>query len=156
MEMASDRRAPDRFSPAATPWPAGALQSTPPGDTLMYDHNQLEVPDSFMALFIAPGRSRPSATRAFITARYELCEDLTNHLEAYACVQHHDLGISEVEVLQRCHAGLLIAGSGVNAAEAEWVVRRLAEMAGWAYAGPDVSVGPAAPHSNPLPKGARE
>ena len=122
----------------------------------MYDHNQLEIPDSFMALFIAPGRAKPSATRAFITGRYELCEDLANHLDEYARTQHHDLGISEVEVLQRCHAGLLSAGSGVNGAEAEWVVRRLAEMAGWACPALDGSVAAVAPHSNPLPKGARE
>ena len=121
----------------------------------MYDHNQLEIPDSFMALFIAPGRAKPSATRAFITARYELCEDLANHLEDYARGQHHDLGISEAEVLQRCHAGLLSAGSSVNAAEAEWVVRRLAEMAGWACPTLDGLVAAAAPHPNPLPKGAR-
>ena len=124
----------------------------------MYDHNQLEIPDSFMALFIAPGRAKPSATRAFITARYELCEDLANHLEDYARGQHHDLGLglSEAEVLQRCHAGLLSTGSGVNAAEAEWAVRRLAEMAGWACPTLDGSVAAVAPHSNPLPKGARE
>ena len=121
----------------------------------MYDHNQLEVPDSFMALFIAAGRSRPSATRALITARYEFCEDLANHLEAYARGQHHDLGISEVEVLQRCHAGLLSASSGVNAAEAEWVVRRLAELAGWTCPALDVLVGVVAPHPNPLGKRAR-
>lgn len=121
----------------------------------MYDHNQLEVPDSFMALFIAAGRSRPSATRALITARYEFCEDLANHLEAYARGQHHDLGISEVEVLQRCHAGLLSADSGVNAAEAEWVVRRLAELAGWTCPALDVLVGVVTPHPNPLGKRAR-
>ena len=122
----------------------------------MYDHNQLEIPDSFMALFIAPGRAKPSATRAFITGRYELCEDLANHLDEYARAQHHDLGISEAEVLRRCHAGLLSAGSGVNGAEAEWVVRRLAEMAGWACPALDVSVGAVAPHPSPLPNGARE
>ena len=121
----------------------------------MYDHNQLEIPDSFMALFLAPGRLKPSATRAVITARYELCEDLASHLEDGARGQHHDLGIPAPEVLQRCQAGLLSAGSGLNAAEAEWVVRRLAELAGWACAGPDVSVAPVAPHPNPLPKGAR-
>jgi hypothetical protein len=98
----------------------------------MYDHNQLEIPDSFMALFLAPGRQQPSTTRAVITARYELCEDLANHLEDYARGQHHDLGIPAPEVLQRCHTGLLSAGSGINDAEAGWVVRRLAEMAGWA------------------------
>ena len=122
----------------------------------MYDHNQLEIPDSFMALFIAPGRSKPSATRAFITARYELCEDLANHLEEYARGQHHDLGLSEVEVLQRCHAGLLSAGSGVDAAQAEWVVRRLAELAGWACPALDVSVALGVPQPNPRPKGGRE
>ncbi len=121
----------------------------------MYDHNQLELPDTFMALFIAPGHSKPNATRAVITARYELCEDLANHLDEYARGQHHDLGISEVEVLQRCHAGLLSAGSGVNVAEAEWVVRRLAEMAGWGCPALDVSVAAVAPHPDPPPKGAR-
>ena len=47
----------------------------------MYDHNQLEVPDSFMALFLVPGRLKPTATREHVTARYELCEDLASHLE---------------------------------------------------------------------------
>ena len=97
----------------------------------MYDHNQLEVPDSFLALYLVPGRLKPSATRELITGRYELCEDLANHLEEYARAQHHDLGISEAEVLRRCHVGLLTAASGVNAREAEWVIRRLAELAGW-------------------------
>jgi hypothetical protein len=97
----------------------------------MYDHNQLEVPDSFMALFLVPGRMKPTATRAHVTARYELCEDLARHLDAYAQTRHHDLGIAQAEVLRRCHEGLLAEGSGVGAPEARWVIRRLAELAGW-------------------------
>lgn len=97
----------------------------------MYDHNQLEIPASFMALFVPPGHSRPTATREHINARYELCEDLAGHLEAYARAQHFDLNIAQHEVLARCHAGLLAPGSGLNADEALWVVKRLAELAEW-------------------------
>ena len=97
----------------------------------MYDHNQLEVPDSFVALFVPPGREKPTATRAAIGARYEFCEDLANHLCDHARAQYHDLGIAERDVLERVHLGLLQPESGVDAAEARWVVRRLAELAGW-------------------------
>lgn len=97
----------------------------------MYDHNQLEIAASFLALHLTPGSSRPSATRALITARYEFCEDLANHLCEYARAQHHDLGIAEDEVLRRCHQGLRSESSGVDGREAVWVVRRLAELAGW-------------------------
>jgi hypothetical protein len=101
----------------------------------MYDHNQLEVPDSFVALFIEPGRERPRATRAAITARYEFCEDLANHLYDYARAQHHDLGITEDDVLDRVLLGLQAPSSGVDDAEAHWVVRRLAELESWPAAG---------------------
>ena len=97
----------------------------------MYDHNQLEIPASFMALFITPGHSRPNATREHIGARYELCEDLAGHLEPYARAQHFDLNIAQSDVLTRCHAGLLAPASGVSADEAVWVVKRLAELAEW-------------------------
>jgi len=35
-------------------------------------------------------------------------------------------------VLARIRGGLLAGEAGVNAAEAEWVTRRLAELLGWA------------------------
>lgn len=103
----------------------------------MYDHNQIVVPDSFLALFVAPGRARPIESREFIAGRYELCEDLANHLFEYARAQHHDLGVSEDEVLRRCELGLLSASSGLNEAEAVWVIRRLAELEGWAWTRPE-------------------
>jgi hypothetical protein len=104
----------------------------------MYDHNQLELPDSFVALFIEPGRQKPSATRAVIGARYEFCEDLANHLYDYARAQHHDLGITEFDVLERVLRGLEQPSSGIDAREARWVVRRLAELEGWRW-DPDIA-----------------
>ena len=101
----------------------------------MYDHNQLEIPESFMALFIEPGRQRPNASRTAIGVRYEFCEDLANHLVEYARAQHHDLGITEGDVLDRVRLGLEQPDSGVDAAETRWVVRRLAELEGWPGAG---------------------
>ena len=97
----------------------------------MYDHNQLEIPDSFVALYLVGGRLKPTATRAEVAARYELCDDLAQHLFEYARAQHHDLGISEDEVLRRCRAGLLGDASGWTVAEAGWVTHRLAELEGW-------------------------
>ena len=97
----------------------------------MYDHNQLEIPASFVALFVEPGREKPNATRAAIGARYEFCEDLANQLCEYARAQHHDLGIDEGEVLARVALGLAQPASGVDPAEARWVVRRLAELEDW-------------------------
>lgn len=97
----------------------------------MYDHNQLTVPDSFLALYLVAGRLKPNATRAAITDRYEFCEDLAGQLFELAETQHADLGIPACDVLRRCHAGLQSECSGLNEKEAEWVVKRLAELAGW-------------------------
>jgi hypothetical protein len=101
----------------------------------MVDPNQTLVPDSFVALFATPGQSRPRESREFISGRYELCEDLANHLFEYARAQHLDLGISEDEVLRRCELGLRSDSSGLNEAEGVWVIRRLAELEGWPWAG---------------------
>jgi hypothetical protein len=37
----------------------------------------------------------------------------------------------ESEILRRIHAGLATPESGVSAAEATWIVQRLAELLGW-------------------------
>ena len=97
----------------------------------MYDHNQLDVPDSFVALFLSRGRLQPGATREQVSARYEWCEDLAQHLLEYARAQHHDAGLAQIDVLERCQRGLLAGTLGVSEAEVGWVVRRLAELAEW-------------------------
>lgn len=97
----------------------------------MSDENQVEIPQSFIALFMEPGRSKPAATRFFIAERYELCEDMASLLTQTAQEMLHGLGISENDVLQRCYQGLAVDNGVVNAREAEWVVRRLAELSQW-------------------------
>lgn len=97
----------------------------------MSDDNQVEIPQSFVALFMEPGRSKPVATRLFIAERYELCEDMASLLTQTAQEMLHGLGITEQDVLQRCYQGLTLQDAVFSAAEAEWVVRRLAELSQW-------------------------
>ena len=95
------------------------------------EDSQIEIPASFIALFMEPGRSKPTATRFFIAQRYELCEDMAQLLTQTAQEMQHRLGIAEPDVLQRCYQGLCTEGAVVNSEEARWVVRRLAELSGW-------------------------
>lgn len=97
----------------------------------MSDENQVDIPQSFIALFMEPGRSKPAATRFFIAQRYELCEDMANLLTHTAQEMLHGLGIAERDVQERCYRGLLAGDAVFKPAEALWVVRRLAELSGW-------------------------
>lgn len=97
----------------------------------MPDSNQLVVPPSFIALYITPGRSRPSAPRDEIAARYEFCEDLATMLTDTAAQTLWQLGVTEADVLERVRRGLCGGAAGVSAPEAAWVLRRLAELLNW-------------------------
>ena len=97
----------------------------------MSDDNQSTIPPSFIALFVEPGRTKPSATREHIYARYDLCEDLANLLMEQATNKLWELGITETDVLERIHQGLGDDEIGLAAAEAQWVILRLAEILGW-------------------------
>jgi hypothetical protein len=101
----------------------------------MSDENQIHIPPSFFALF-ADARERLSEPLAVVRERYEVCEDLANHLTEHGSHMLHRLGVSEDEVLRRTNAGLLSPESGVSAAEAGWIVQRLAELLGWPWAEP--------------------
>ena len=101
----------------------------------MSDEAQILVPPSFIALFLAPGRARPTAPRQAIVERYEYCEDLAQLLSQRAVEIRADLGITEADVLERMRRGLHDAASGVDEREAGWVLTRLAELLGWAAAG---------------------
>ena len=96
----------------------------------MSDDNQIIVPPSFIALFVPPGRLRPTEPREHIAARYELCEDLAQMLCETALTQRATLGVTELDVLERVHRGLGEGGI-VSEAEAAWVLRRLAELLDW-------------------------
>lgn len=101
----------------------------------MSDDSQIIVPPSFIALFVAAGRSRPSAPRDEIAARYEYCEDLATMLTEHASATLWELGITEGDVLERMHRGLRsgqdTGEATVSEMEATWVIRRLAELLGW-------------------------
>jgi hypothetical protein len=95
------------------------------------DDYQIEIPQSFIALFLAPGGNKPSVPRAELAQRYELCEDMANLLAPTAQEMLHGLGITEADVLQRCYQGLCTEPAVVSISEAGWVICRLAELSGW-------------------------
>ena len=101
-------------------------------------------------------RQRLSEPIAVVRARYEVCEDLANHLVQHAQVLHHVEVPSEDEILRRIHAGPAYRPMpGVSGAEARWIVRRLAELLGWACPPLDAAVGassgPLSTHFRPGP-----
>jgi len=101
----------------------------------MSDTNQTLVPRSFIELFIPPGKVKPTQSQAAISQRHEFCDDLAQMLTEHASTLLFDLGVTEDDVLERVHRGLLTgeaAGDAVvSADEAWWVVHRLAELLGW-------------------------
>ncbi|MGE0349698.1 ATPase with chaperone activity [Hydrogenophaga sp.] len=97
----------------------------------MSDEPQIEIPPSFIALYLAPGRQKPGLPRDDLTARYELCEDMAQMLTDTARQMEFSLGITESDVLERCLQGLRMEPVVVSEAESVWVVRRLAELLDW-------------------------
>jgi hypothetical protein len=100
----------------------------------VYDDNQTFVPDSFIALY-RDARGRLTAPRETIATRHELCEDMANLLTEHCSTIHFRDGVEESQVLERVHLGLLAPPITVEAPEAEWVVRRTAELLGWPVGG---------------------
>lgn len=96
----------------------------------MPDPNQIVIPRSFIDLFVPPGSHKLNASREHIAGRYDLCEDMAQMLIEPARVRLFELGIAEVDVLERMYAGLQ-AGMVVGEPEARWIVRRLAELLEW-------------------------
>jgi len=96
----------------------------------MSDDYQIDIPPSFFAVY-TDARQRLSEPIATVRSRYEVCEDLASHLVQHAQVLHHVEVPSEDEILRRIHAGLQSPEAGVSPAEAQWIVRRLAELLGW-------------------------
>jgi len=98
----------------------------------MNEHSQILVPEAFADIY----RSRPGSARlllplAEVAARHELCEDLAQAMTEPARTMLFGAHLAEDEVLRRCLAGLRAEGAGLAAAEAVWVVRRLAELLDW-------------------------
>lgn len=100
----------------------------------MQEDSQIVVPEAFIDCFRPPGADRsrrPLEPREVIAARHEFCEDLAQMLSETAREKHLALGVTEADVLERIGRGLLEPGSPVTAAEAAWVIGRLAEVLDW-------------------------
>jgi len=97
----------------------------------MSDDDQTLIPRSFIELYIAPGKIKPSEPRGVIATRHDLCEDMAQMLTEHARTRLFELGITEHDVLERIHRGLLAPASMLSESEAGWVVRRLAELLDW-------------------------
>ncbi len=99
--------------------------------------NQIDIPPSFIALYLKPGRERPTAPHEEILARYELCEDMASMLVEHARELAFDEDM-EQKVLRQCHEGLLANSlsdpsnlSVLTIQESVWVIHRLAELLEW-------------------------
>lgn len=97
-----------------------------------YDHNQTLVPESFLAVHSRHGRALLS--RAETETRHDICEDVALHTAAFLAARHQE-GDSTDDVLQRCHEGLCAEPTAFSAAEAAWVMRRVAELQEWPQPG---------------------
>jgi hypothetical protein len=97
----------------------------------MTDEFQIDIPPSFVALYVPVGKIKPTLGQRDMAERYELCEDLANLLTEKAAHLQFSLGITEDLVLQQCEAGLITAPAVVTPPEARWVVCRLAELLQW-------------------------
>lgn len=100
----------------------------------MTEEFQIHIPPSFMALYVPPGKIKPTLGLRDMAARYDLCEDLANLLTEQAANMQFTLGITEELVLQQCELGLLAEPAVVSPVEAHWVVCRLAELLNWPMA----------------------
>lgn len=92
---------------------------------------QIHIPPSFMALFVLPGKTKPTIGQRELAARYELCEDMAQLLTEQAANLQFQLGITEELALERCLQGLLATPDVVSENESRWVVCRLAELLHW-------------------------
>ncbi|MBX3659004.1 MAG: hypothetical protein KF740_11265 [Ramlibacter sp.] len=95
----------------------------------MDDSSQIEIPPSFFALFTSPA-GRLNAPMTVVCERYELCEDLAHMLVEQAAALAFKVPGGQEAALAALHAGLTGPDAPVDAAEASWVVSRLAELLG--------------------------
>lgn len=97
----------------------------------MDEGNQILIPPSFSALYLPPGKHKPTLGPREMAERYELCEDMAQLLTEQAANQQFQLGITEALTLERCLQGLLATPDVLQEPEARWVVCRLAELLNW-------------------------
>ncbi len=104
----------------------------------MDEQYQIEIPQSFMALYVRNGR--PIETRRHIEERYDLCEDMAVQTSDLCHALQFAKESSEADILGQCFVALRDGGV-VTEAEATWVIARTAELLQWQR--PDAATPPA-------------
>ena len=94
----------------------------------MDNTSQIELPDTFMRLFLRPGQTKPKLGWEHVFERYELCEDMAVVLQHNAQRMLTEQFLSAEIVLQRCCSGLLAQSAPFTKPEAHWIVQRLGEL----------------------------
>jgi hypothetical protein len=102
----------------------------------MFDENQTFIPDSYVELY-RDSRGRLTIGKAELSSSYEMCEDMAQALVERCRPVHMSDGVDEPQILERCHAGLASPGTGFSAPQAQWVIRRTAELLDWQQWLPD-------------------
>lgn len=101
--------------------------------TMSKSESQIILPESFVALFVPPGKLKASEPYEVIAQRHELCEDMAQLLTEQASQLQWKLGIHESDVLERLHQAISDGSTGLDPAEAVWVIKRLAELLDWPW-----------------------
>ena len=97
----------------------------------MDESHQIDIPESFMALYMPPGKHKPTQPWREVLRRYELCEDLAQMLIEPTTSQQLQQDLPPQAALTHCLQGLRESPEVVNPDEAQWVVTRLAELLDW-------------------------
>ena len=93
--------------------------------------HQIEIPQSFVMLYVPRGQHKPTLPWRELAARYEFCEDMAQLLTEQAPARKFELGITEDLALDSCLQGLLASPQLISQVEARWVICRLAELLNW-------------------------
>lgn len=99
-----------------------------------YAENQIEIPPAFVALYSdRAGRLLVAVDQ--LRLRYEVCEDLVQHLAGPAQTMldaaRDATPHAGIDIQRRIFKGLLAGESGLDEGEAVWVMQRLAELLEW-------------------------
>ena len=97
----------------------------------MTEEFQIHIPDSFMTLYVPPGRIKPMLGQRDLATRYELCEDLALTLAPTASQMQLARDLHTSAVLAQCLQAITGEDAVLDLPEARWVMCRLAELLDW-------------------------
>lgn len=94
----------------------------------MSTDRQIHVPLSFLALYISPGKTRPTPPREWLEDRHDLCEDLAQLLTEKVKDKIWQLGITAADAIDRIAQGLPALDLDLSEPECQWILTRVQEI----------------------------